>query len=384
MTRSAARRALARIWRRLRGTRQSPARVALAVALGLFIGCLPLYGLHFLLCALLCLPFGLDLLLCYLVANISNPFVAPFLVTLEVEVGSLVTTGQHAAFTLARAKQTGVLGFLWQAGVGSVFVGSGLGALGSAVAYAIASKRQQRGNTELEATDSEEAFESALSRTVERYRRAPIADRLYVAAKLRSDPLTRLLASVPGDFGRLLDAGAGRGQFGLFLRELSRCSELYGFDSDARKLSIAQQAAGADAHFEVQDLLALHTTADTLLLADVLHYLPIAEQDEVLRRAVACVPRGRILIRDLDAAPSTGLNARSAVTRVFEWLAKVAGYNRGRAGRYYRPASELTAQLTSAGFACEVLGASEGTPFGNVLIVATSSSSPMRSSSGTG
>src|SRR5450755_4639629 len=140
MTVSAASGLLWRIWQRLRGTRQSPSRVALAVAIGLFIGCLPLYGAHFLLCSLICVPFGLDLLLCYLVANISNPLVAPFLITLEVELGSLVTTGQHAAFTLARAKQTGFLGFVWQAGVGSVFVGSGLAALGAAIAYAVAGK----------------------------------------------------------------------------------------------------------------------------------------------------------------------------------------------------------------------------------------------------
>jgi uncharacterized protein (DUF2062 family)/2-polyprenyl-3-methyl-5-hydroxy-6-metoxy-1,4-benzoquinol methylase len=376
MTESAARRVWARIWRRLRGTRQSPARVALAVWLGLFIGCLPVYGLHFVLCGLVCLPLGLDLVLCYLVANISNPFVAPFLVTLEVELGSLVTSGKHAAFSLARARQTGVLGFLWQAAVGSVFVGSGLGAIGSGIAYAVSSTR--RAAPEPMLADTEEIWESALLRTVERYRDAPLGDRLYVAAKLRWDPLTRLLATLPGELGRVLDAGAGRGQFGLFLWELGRCSELRGCDSDARKVALAARAGGSDARFDVQDLLALCATADTVVLADVLHYLPLNEQDEVLRRLASSMPRGRILIRDLDASPKP----RSAVTRAFEWLAKISGYNRGRSGRYYRPAKELTAQLESAGFSCEVLGASEGTPFANVLIVATKSLSSMRSSSG--
>jgi uncharacterized protein (DUF2062 family)/2-polyprenyl-3-methyl-5-hydroxy-6-metoxy-1,4-benzoquinol methylase len=367
MTRSAARGLLSRIWRRLRGTRQSPPRVALAVALGLFIGCLPVYGLHFLLCSLICVPFGLDLLLCYLVANISNPLVAPFLVTLEVELGSLVTTGQHAAFTLARARQTGILGFVWQAGVGSVFVGSGLAALGAAIAYAVAS-RAKHTTSDAPTADRVDELEAATLRTIERYRGAPIADRIYVAAKLRSDPLTRLLAGLPGEFGRVLDAGAGRGQFGLFLSELGRAAEVRGFDSDARKIGVAQVAAADAAHFEVQGALEFATRdVDTLLLADVLHYLPSAEQDELLRRAALCVKHGRILIRELDAVPSR----RSAVTRAFEWFAKISGYNRGGAGRYYRPASELLAQLSSAGFSCEVLSASEGTPFGNVLIVAT-------------
>ncbi|HEX3777895.1 MAG TPA: DUF2062 domain-containing protein [Polyangiaceae bacterium] len=360
-----------RIWRRLRGVRQSPARVALAVGSGLFIGSLPVYGLHFFLCLLWCLPLGLDFLATYLAANISNPFIAPFLITLEVEVGTLVLTGKHAAFTLERAKQTGILGFVFEAGVGSLFVGLGLAVLGASVAFAVARRRNRESADLDEAPTSDDQFEAALARTIERYRRAPISDRVYVAAKLRFDPLTRLLARLPGDFGRVLDAGAGRGQFGLFLQESARLDALTAFDGDARKVDVCKLAAGVRASVAVHDLLALPATeADTALLIDVLHYLPLAEQDALLRGIAERVPRGRILIRELDGVPG----ARAAVTRVLEWLAKISGYNRGRADRHYRPASEFVATLTHAGFACEVLGASDGTPFGNVLIVATRSS----------
>jgi hypothetical protein len=157
----------------------------------------------------------------------------------------------------------------------------------------------------------------------------------------------------------------------LFLWELGRVAELMGFDSDARKVELARRAADGDAHFETLDLLEFREReVDTLLLIDVLHYLPLSEQDELLRRAGRCVKRGRIVIRELDA----GNAARSAITRGFEWLAKVSGFNRGRAGRHYRPAQQLVDQLTRAGFSCELLGASEGTPFANVLIVAARSS----------
>jgi uncharacterized protein (DUF2062 family) len=358
----ALRRSVTRIWRRLRGVRQSPARVALAVGSGLFIGSLPVYGLHFFLCLLWCLPLGLDFLATYLAANISNPLVAPFLLTLEVEVGSLVLTGKYAAFTLERAKQTGILGFVFEAAVGSVFVGLGLALLGASIAFAVARRRSSE-NTELDkAVASDDQFEAALARTIERYRGAPLADRFYVAAKLRFDPLTRLLLRLPGDFGRVLDAGAGRGQFGLFLLESARLDALSAFDGDARKIDVCRIAAADGAIVEVRDLLApLASEVDTVLLIDVLHYLPIGEQD------AERVPRGRILIRELDSVPG----ARGAVTRMLEWLAKISGYNRGRADRHYRPAGELVTALTRAGFACEVLGASAGTPFGNVLIVAT-------------
>jgi len=358
----------ARVWRRLRGARQSPARVALAVGLGLFIGCLPSYGLHFVLCLLVCLPFELDLVLAYLVANISNPLFAPFLITLEVEIGSLLSSGRHAAFSLQRARQTGILGFAFQAVLGSVVVGLTLSAIGSALAYAIA---RRRGAVPALASDAESAREAAMQRTIARYRTASVGDRIYVAMKLNTDPLTRLLAELPGEWGRVLDAGAGRGQFGLFLLELGRCREMFGFDSDARKIEIARRAGASAAHFETRDLLDLPDgTVDTLLLIDVLHYLPLSEQDELLRRAAHCVTNGRIVIRELDA----GNRARSVITRAFEWLARVSGYNRGRAGRHYRPAREITAQLTSSGFSCEMIGASEGTPFANVLIVAARSS----------
>jgi uncharacterized protein (DUF2062 family)/2-polyprenyl-3-methyl-5-hydroxy-6-metoxy-1,4-benzoquinol methylase len=360
----ALRRNFARIWRRLRGERQSPSRIALAVALGLFIGCLPVYGFHFVLCVLVCLPLGLDLVLAYLVANISNPLVAPFLITLEVEIGSLLSTGRHAGFSLQQAKQTGILGFVFQAGLGSIFVGAGLAAIGSLFAYLIA--RNRRPATPA-TSDDETECEAAMQRTIQRYRAAAIGDRIYVAAKLHTDPLTRLLAKLPGDFGRVLDAAAGRGQFGLFLWELGRSTQLWGFDSDARKVSVAERAADGSAHFETLDLLAFpEREVDTLLLIDALHYLTVPEQDELLRRAVCCVTHGRIVIRELDA----GNAARSTVTRGFEWVAKVSGYNRGRAGRHYRPAREIVDQLTLAGLSCEVFGASEGTPFANVLIVA--------------
>lgn len=354
---------IARIWRRLRGTRQSPARVALAVAIGLFIGCLPLYGLHVVLCALLCLPLGLDFVLAYLVANISNPLLAPFLITLEVEVGSLLINGKHAGFTLARAKETGVLGFVGQAFTGSVVVGGVLAALGSGVAFSIA---RRRGAPE-PAEASDHRLDAAVQRTIARYSRAARGDRFNVLGKLRWDPLTKMLAELPRDLGHVVDAGAGRGQFGLLLLELGACVEVYGFDSDPRKVHAASLAANGQARFETRDLLDLPVNpCDTLLLFDVLHYLPEAEQEELLRRA-SRVTSTRILLRELDAR--TG--PRSALTRFGEWLSERLGMHRGRAGRHYRPIARYQELLAELGFTCDVQGASQGTPFGNVLLVAT-------------
>jgi 2-polyprenyl-3-methyl-5-hydroxy-6-metoxy-1,4-benzoquinol methylase/uncharacterized protein (DUF2062 family) len=351
------------LWRRLRGTPGSALRAAAAVAIGLFIGCQPLYGLHLVLVLAVCVPLRLDAVLAYLAANISNPLVAPFLMFSEVEAGAYLLTGRFVAFDVEQARATGAAGFAQQLLVGSLAVGAVLGLVGFALAWLIASRRSGPAAASVHVASDTEL---ALQRTRARYAGARHGDRYYVAGKLAFDPVFGLVAALSGSFGRVLDVGCGRGQLGLFLHELGRVAEVTGFDSDARKIDVARRAF-PEAKFVVGDAAQLELPpADTILLVDVLHYLPLAEQDALLAAATRAVtPGGRVLVRELDADPS----ARSAITRFFEWCARKTGLNRGRA-THYRAASELTRLLERAGLACSVQGASEHTPFANVLIVA--------------
>jgi uncharacterized protein (DUF2062 family)/SAM-dependent methyltransferase len=352
------------LWRRLRGTPGHPARAALAIAIGLFIGVKPLYGLHFVLVMAVCLPLRLDAVLSYLAANISNPLLAPFLIFSEVEVGSYLSTGQWAAFDLAQARATGAAGFARQLFVGSLVVGALLAAVGFAVGYTVAARRK---STSGAVTDvPERTLADASERTRRRYRGAPVGERSYVAGKLAFDPVFELVSALPGSFGTVLDLGCGRGQLSLLLLELGRATRVVGVDSDARKIATAR-LAGPEAEFRVADLgVGEVPAADTILLIDVLHYLPLTEQDALLQAAAGALsPNGRLLVRELDAEPG----ARSGVTRLFEWIARKVGVNRGRA-THYRPARDLMNVLERAGLRCSVQGASERTPFANVLIVA--------------
>ncbi len=356
------------LWQRLRGTPGSRARAASAVAIGLFIGCQPLYGLHFVLVLAVCLPLRLDAVLAYLAANISNPFVAPFLIFGEVETGAYLSTGRFVAFDVAQARATGAVGFARQLLIGSVVVGALLALLGFGLAWLIS---MRRGSGTVAVPGVASPFEAAIERTRARYDRVRPADRFYVAGKLAFDPVFRLLTELDGGFGEVLDLGCGRGQLSLLLLELGRATRVVGIDSDARKIEVAG-AAGPDAEFLAADLNAAELPpADTILLIDVLHYLPLAEQDALLNAATrALTPGGRLLVRELDADPS----ARSSVTRSFEWCARKIGLNRGRT-THYRAASELTALLEHAGLRCRIQGASERTPFANVLIIAGGSPS---------
>ncbi len=121
-------------WARLRGGVLTPRRAAASVALGLFIGCIPVFGLHLPLCLAACLPLRLDTPVAYLAANISNPFVAPWLILAEVQVGAFLLTGQAAPFDIETAKHLGVGSFLSFALVGALIVGAILAVLGGALA----------------------------------------------------------------------------------------------------------------------------------------------------------------------------------------------------------------------------------------------------------
>lgn len=116
------RRRAGELWRLLRGA-GSPARLGVSVGVGLFIGCLPLYGLHVWLCLAVCLPLRLDAVAACLASDVSNPFVAPFLIVAEVELGSYVLHGRSASFDLSQARLRDITGLLYEAALGGVLIG---------------------------------------------------------------------------------------------------------------------------------------------------------------------------------------------------------------------------------------------------------------------
>jgi uncharacterized protein (DUF2062 family) len=342
------------LWRRLRGGELSRGRACGSIAVGLFIGSLPLYGLHLPLCLAICLPLRLDVVAAYIAANISNPLFAPFLVTAEVEVGSLILTGQAMGFDVERARQNGIAGFVLQAAVGSLVVGSLLAACGAGLTWMVTARHTAVG-----------VKEGAIRRAVARYREAPPADRFYVASKLRSDPAVDDVIGLPGDFGAAIDAGCGRGQLGVLLFELGRVARLTGFDWDERKVAVARAAAQTEARFERANFADYEfAPVDTVFLVDVLHYLPHALQNLVIERAAAALlPGGRVVIREIDAGPG-----RARLTRLFERVAARIGYNRAGALEY-RSAADIAAKLREAGLVVEPARENPGFGLANVLIV---------------
>ena len=75
----------------------TPGSIGLAVGVGVFIGCLPIYGAHIFLCVLIARWLRLNQALVYAAANISNPLFAPFLVGAQIALGEWLRHGSTAA-----------------------------------------------------------------------------------------------------------------------------------------------------------------------------------------------------------------------------------------------------------------------------------------------
>lgn len=360
-------------YRRLRGGQLSPGRFAASVALGLFIGCLPLYGAHFFLCAGLGMALRLDVLISYAAANISIPPMIPLLLFSSAQLGSLILRGEwlHLSFEEFRVQELAKIGVAL--GVGSVVLGGLVASMGGMLAF-LAARWFAR-----VAGEAEGPFADAVARAIQRYQHVSTFHRRYVYFKLKIDPLTRQLFTLchqRSDWGRVIDAGAGRGQFSLFLYELGVVSSLLGFDHDAEKIEVAR-IASADLEqvgYRLGDLCQEQLApADTILLFDVLHYLPVAEQRRLLERVAAGLPpHGVLLLRENNRGSGLG----SWLARGFEWLARWLGINRGSGLRFWSPA-EISAFLREQG-----LEVSQPTPElpgqrspSNVLLLATRTAS---------
>ncbi len=377
---------LRRAWRELRGADLSPARAAAAVALGLFIGSIPIFGCHTPLVLTICLVLQLDALLAWVCSHISNPFFAPFLLTAEVQVGGWVQTGEPLYISPELVKQEGVTGFVSYAFIGAPLVAAVLAATGATLVYVGMTLKRRYAP----ATGTREPYRlpahappwwHATERVAGRY--APIgeisttAQRTrfhYVRMKLITDPVTKMIADLFGEadgvLGEVLDIGCGRGQMAIVLLENGRATRVHGLDWDEGKIEAAREAAACqpeiDATFEVADAAtASFPPADTVMLIDVIHYLTIAEQDALLRRAAAAVrPGGRLVVRDAD----TERGLRSWATLAEERLFTLLRFNRGARVKF-RPARTIVAELEAAGLVCEVRPAWGGTPFSNVLVI---------------
>ena len=352
---------------RLRTEGDTAARRAGAVALGAFLGALPIWGLHLAACTVLARLFGVSRLLTYVAAHVNNPFTFPFLLWLEWGIGHLLTRGRWPLLSLADVRASGTLGVTRDVVVGSLVLGAVLGLACGLLTWVSASRRRPSPYAHLREV------------VAERYLGAGVLHWEFVRGKLRYDPVYRtLLASgLLPRAGHLVDLGCGRGILLALLRAVEDeadegarppVMELTGFDLRTSHLAAARIALQARARVRRADLTAAAFAppeADTAVLLDVLHYLPAAAQERLLAATVeALAGGGLLLLREADAGAGWRFRATAAAERLC-----ALGRGRWRQPFHYRSGEEWRSLLERLGLAVEASASSAGTPYGNLLLV---------------
>jgi len=350
-------------------------REATAVGVGVFIGCLPLYGFHLLLCWITGWLFGLNRLKVYIAANISNPLFAPLLIFTELQAGAWLQRGAFHSLTLQTVRTTELSVFWLDILTGSLTLGATLG-----VALALVTYLAMRG------TGDDALFLDLVRNASDRYVGSSITAWEFARGKLRGDPLYRATvcdALLPSG-GTLVDIGCGSGLTLAILAEARttyregrwpaawnpppQFDHMIGIETRARPAAMAREVLGADATIVHGDA----RTADVgpcraVLLFDVLHLLQAPEQDALLATLSAALESdGVVLIREADASGGW----RFAAVRLGNRL-KALAFGHWRQPFHFRTPDEWLACLASHGLAGQAWPMGAGTPFANVLFRVT-------------
>jgi len=143
------------LWDQVRTEHNTPGQVGGAVGVGLFLGTLPLYGIHFPLCLAAAWLLKLNKITVYVAANISIPPIAPFLIAGGIALGETLRFGQIRPLDMDQA-QGFIAGLALLSGelpslflsclLGDAVIGAVLGLVGGLTAWGLAWRWQQRGD----------------------------------------------------------------------------------------------------------------------------------------------------------------------------------------------------------------------------------------------
>lgn len=361
---------LRRAFQGLRTEGAGARRETAAVALGVFIGCLPLYGLHLAICWVVGFLLGLNRLKMYFAANVSNPFVAPWLVFAEVQVGAWVRRGSFHPVTRQYIAATGVKVFGVDALVGSVFVGAVLAFLAAWGTYSLV-----RGSGE------DRPFLELVRRASDRYVGTSITAWEFARGKLRMDPIYRSTLAPDGlpSGGTLLDVGCGQGLALALLTEARIAVDrgawpadwpapptfdrMIGVELRKKAATLARTALDGDAEIITADIRTVPVApARAVLLFDVLQLLPPADQESLIAHLRSRLDGdGAIVVREADAAAGW----RFAAVRFGNRL-KLLFSGTWRQELYPRTLDEWRALFEQLGFAVEARPMGKA-PFANVM-----------------
>jgi 1-acyl-sn-glycerol-3-phosphate acyltransferase len=176
----------------------------------------------------------------------------------------------------------------------------------------------------------------------------------YIRIKSRLEKNYQSFLDLVPEKGRILDIGCGYGAMSYMLHMVSGDRDITGVDYDADKIETANHCYSRDARirFHAANILDFPMEAyDAIIMADMLHYLPPQEQQQLLQKALAhLAPGGRLIIREGNTE-LTKAHRRTELTEFFS--TRIMKFNKSDKGRlYFLSASDIRDWVASSGYSC--------------------------------
>jgi SAM-dependent methyltransferase len=227
---------------------------------------------------------------------------------------------------------------------------------------------------EAQTTAWAQMFDRLAKQAAQRYRSCGITAWQFARGKLSGDPVYRAVWDGPWlrRGGTVIDLGCGQGLMLALIAEARtaesgeewlRVDRLVGIELREKVARIARRALGDAAEISAADARkeAL-PSARTILVFDVLHMMPAADQEALLGGLVAALePGGTLLLREADAGAGWRFQTVNFANRV-----KALAFGYSSKGFCFRTAAEWRTLLETFGLSVE-----QGTPYGNVLLAGT-------------
>jgi uncharacterized protein (DUF2062 family) len=355
-----------RTWLSVVREESSPARLGAAVALGVFWGCVPAWGVQLILTVATAKLLKLNRLVAFTAGHIGAPPMTPFLIFGSVELGHLLVHGSWVTLSVDAVREMSTSEIFARFAIAYFVGGTVIGIVVAAIAGPLVASliRRSRERSTGEARLSLEEFD-ALSDRLDvlrgRYRQ-------YAAWKVRLDPVYPMALTELQGKEQVLDLGAGMGLLAALITIRSPNTRVRSVEWDRLKSDLAKQLlAGTQAVAEEGDAFGVELgNPDAICLFDVLHYTPREKQEGLLDRCTkALKPGGVLLVRELD--PEAKKRAGWA-ERIEKWAVE-GGWNKG-GGVHPWPISEMKQFLEARGFQVKVMPAGKGLFTANAMLVA--------------
>lgn len=138
---------------------------------------------------------------------------------------------------------------------------------------------------------------------------ASFVDKLKIVYRPYICPFDALLGYIR-DGEKIMDIGCGSGQFALLAAEFTKPKAISGIEIDPRLVRNANQllqkyTAETEINFQVYDGMSLPDNLnefDTVFMIDILHHIPVAQQNDFLMQVFEKMRKGsRLILKDIDA-----------------------------------------------------------------------------------